>query len=114
MDGLSWFALGIIFFVILALVYGIVAIHDIPYNIAKKRNHPHADAIHTGGWISLFTLHAIWPLLWVWATSYQPGHGYAGKRPPDAAPPPDPDSLEALKARVAALESAQSTPPPAA
>jgi hypothetical protein len=26
--------------------------------MAKKRNHPHADAIHTAGWMSLFTLHA--------------------------------------------------------
>jgi hypothetical protein len=34
----------------------------------QKRNHPHADAIHTAGWVSLFTLHVIWPFLWIWAT----------------------------------------------
>jgi hypothetical protein len=44
--------------------------------MAKKRNHPHADAIHTAGWISLFTLHAIWPFLWIWATLYQPERGW--------------------------------------
>jgi hypothetical protein len=61
MDFLSFFALGIILFTFLTLAYGIIAIHDIPYNIAKARNHPHQDAIHAAGWVSLFTLHAIWP-----------------------------------------------------
>jgi hypothetical protein len=85
MDGLSYFALGILFFVVLTLAYGMIAIHDIPYHIAKKRNHPHQDAIHAGGWVSLFTLHAIWPFLWIWATSYHPEHGYAGAPPPGKA-----------------------------
>ena len=44
---LNYFALGVLIFVFLVLFYGIIAIHDIPYNMAKKRNHPHADAIHT-------------------------------------------------------------------
>ena len=44
--------------------------------MARKRNHPHQDAIHVGGWLSLFTLHAIWPFLWIWATLYKPGVGY--------------------------------------
>lgn len=80
MDFLSYFALGILLFVVLTLAYGMIAIHDIPYHIAQKRDHPHQDAIHTAGWVSLFTLHAIWPFLWIWATSYHPEHGYAGKR----------------------------------
>ncbi len=57
---LNYFALGVLIFVFLVIFYGIIAIHDIPYLIAKKRNHPHADAIHTAGWVSLFTLHVIW------------------------------------------------------
>lgn len=60
---LNYFALGVLIFVFLVIFYGIIAIHDIPYLIAKKRNHPHADAIHTAGWVSLFTLHVIWPFL---------------------------------------------------
>ena len=67
---LNYFALGVLIFVFLVIFYGIIAIHDIPYLIAKKRNHPHADAIHTAGWVSLFTLHVIWPFLWIWATLY--------------------------------------------
>ena len=72
---LNYFALGVLIFVFLVIFYGIIAIHDIPYLIAKKRNHPHADAIHTAGWVSLFTLHVIWPFLWIWATLYQPERG---------------------------------------
>src|SRR5438105_13499091 len=78
MDFLSYFPLAILFFVVFTLAYGMIAIHDIPYPIAKARDHPHQDAIHAGGWISLFTLHAIWPFLWIWATAYHPVHGYAG------------------------------------
>ncbi len=48
---LNYFALGVLIFVFLVIFYGIIAIHDIPYLIAKKRNHPHADAIHTAGWV---------------------------------------------------------------
>jgi len=81
MDFLSYFALAILIFVVLTLAYGMIAIHDIPYHMAKARNHPHQDAIHAGGWISLFTLHAIWPFLWIWATAYHPVHGYAGWAP---------------------------------
>jgi hypothetical protein len=36
-------------FVVIVLVYGIIAIHDIPARIARKRHHPHEDAIHTAG-----------------------------------------------------------------
>jgi hypothetical protein len=103
MDGLSYFALAILIFVVLTLAYGLIAIHDIPYHIARRRNHPHQDAIHAGGWVSLFTLHAIWPFLWIWATSYHPEHGYAGfrkgKKDADAV-----KRLESMEARMAEME----------
>jgi len=73
---LDYFALTAMIVVFLILVYAAIYIHDIPYEMAKKRNHPHQDAIHFGGWLSLFTLHAIWPFLWIWATLYKPGVGY--------------------------------------
>jgi hypothetical protein len=60
---LNYFALGLLIFVVITLFYGIIAIHDVPYEIAKKRDHPHQDAIHAAGWVSLFTLHALWPFL---------------------------------------------------
>lgn len=83
MDGrtLDFVALGVLFFVVLTIIYGIIYIHDIPYEIAKKRNHPHQDAIHTAGWVSLFLMHTIWPFLWIWATLYKPeiGWGFGGR-----------------------------------
>lgn len=69
---LDYFGAFMLIFVFLVIVYGIIYIHDIPYNIAKKRNHPHQDAIHAAGWVSLFTLHAIWPFLWIWAMIHKP------------------------------------------
>ncbi|WP_097142415.1 DUF3302 domain-containing protein [Rhizobium subbaraonis] len=77
---LDYFALGVLIFVVLTLFYGIIAIHDIPHLIAKARNHPHQDAIHIAGWVSLFTLHAIWPFLFIWATLYREDRGW-GIRP---------------------------------
>lgn len=73
---LDYFALGVIIFVGVFLFYGVIVIHDIPYEIAKKRNHPQQDALHVAGWVSLFTLHAIWPFLWIWATLYREDRGW--------------------------------------
>ncbi len=64
---LEYFALFLVIFVFLVIFYGIIVVHDIPYEIAVHRNHPQKDAIHVAGWISLFTLGAIWPFLWIWA-----------------------------------------------
>lgn len=37
---LDYFALGLLIFVALVIFYGIIVIHDIPYEIAKEREHP--------------------------------------------------------------------------
>ncbi|RKF13209.1 DUF3302 domain-containing protein [Alginatibacterium sediminis] len=73
---LDFFALGLLVFVGLTIFYGVIAIHDIPYEIAKKRNHPQQDALHVAGWVSLFTLHVLWPFLWIWATLYREDRGW--------------------------------------
>lgn len=73
---LEIFALILMLAVGLILFYSIIAIHDIPYVIAKRRNHPHAHVIHYAGWVSMFTLHSIWPFLWIWATMYDKENGY--------------------------------------
>lgn len=94
---LNYFALGVLIAVFLILFYGVIIIHDIPYLLAKKRQHPHQDAIHVAGWVSLFTLHAIWPLLWIWATLYRPERGWGMS---EKAEP-----LTDLQARIALLEA---------
>ncbi|PLL96136.1 GTPase [Klebsiella michiganensis] len=75
--------------------------------IAKKRNHPHADAIHVAGWVSLFTLHVIWPFLWIWATLYRPERGWGMQHRRDETPSEaveEGDEISELRQRVIALE----------
>ncbi|MGB5327798.1 MAG: DUF3302 domain-containing protein [Gammaproteobacteria bacterium] len=72
---LDYLALGILIFTAISLLFGAIAILDIPYKIAVDRNHPHQDAIYYAGWVSLFTLHAIWPLLWIWSAVYREESG---------------------------------------
>lgn len=67
---LDYLALGILIFTAISLLFGAIVILDIPHKIAVDRNHPHQDAIYYAGWVSLFTLHAIWPLLWIWSAVY--------------------------------------------
>lgn len=101
---LNYFALGILFFVVVVLFYGIIAIHDIPHLIAKSRNHPHQDAIHAAGWVSLFTLHALWPILWIWAMAYRPDRGWGFGSGGHTIGPSLESQVAELKGRIAALE----------
>ena len=104
---LDYVALGILITVAITFLYAIIYIHDIPYLIAKKRNHPHLHAIHTAGWVSLFLMHALWPFLWIWATlySHEEGWGFSTNGNKQALVNDESnDDLAALKARVAALE----------
>lgn len=66
---LEYVALFILIVGVTVAIYVFLYIHDIPYQIAVKRNHPHADMIHVGCWLSLFTLNAIWPLVYMWSVS---------------------------------------------
>jgi Protein of unknown function (DUF3302) len=103
---LNYFALGLLFFVVIVLFYGIIAIHDIPARIAKGRHHPHEDAIHAAGWVSLFMLHVLWPFLWIWAMAYKPerGWGFAHKPGEPGTPEEAVTEIEALKKRLAEIE----------
>jgi hypothetical protein len=100
---LDYLALGLMIFGALVVFYLVIAIHDIPYEIAKHRNHPHQDAIHVAGWVSLLTLHVIWPFLWIWAMTYREdrGYGFSGGG----------DEIRKLRDRVEALEARLSAPP---
>lgn len=105
---LNYLALSILIFVVVVIFYGIIAIHDIPARIAESRHHPHQDAIHAAGWVSLFTLHVLWPFLWIWAMAYRPdrGWGFSGERPPaETSRAPESKEIVDLLRRVAELES---------
>ncbi|HHE8541203.1 TPA: DUF3302 domain-containing protein, partial [Citrobacter freundii] len=52
----------------------------------------------------LFTLHVIWPFLWIWATLYQPERGWGMQSHiTPAGKEPDPE-IAALSARITLLE----------
>jgi hypothetical protein len=80
---LDYVALALLFLIIGLVIYGVVAVYGIPYEIAKARNHPHQDAIGAATWVSLLTLGALWPFLWIWALAYRPdrGWGFAKSEP---------------------------------
>ena len=89
------------------MFYGIIDIHDIPHRLAEARHHPHQDAIHAAGWVSLFTLHALWPFLWIWAMLYKPERGWGVRHEPlspSASSAETESDLAALHQRLAELE----------
>lgn len=108
---LDYFALALLFFVVITLFYGIILIHDIPYEIARHRNHPHQDAIHIAGWVSLFTLHVLWPFLWIWATLYREdrGWGFADAQAVNRHIDDLEVQVQQLKEKVALLEQAKTS-----
>jgi len=105
---LDFIALGIFVVVAIFLIYLVIYLHDIPYEIAKKRNHPHREAIHAAGWVSLFLMHTIWPFLWIWAYLYNPKDGWGVEK---VAVEPSEEfreqlkKLQMLEKKVAELQS---------
>ena len=94
---LEYASLVILLIGLTLVFYTFVYIHDIPYEIAKKRNHPQVEAIHVACWLSLFTIHALWPLVFLWAVS---------KSGPIEVSVQDSRELEdKLLERIAAMES---------
>jgi hypothetical protein len=91
---LNYLALAMIFMSVVAIFYLFIYIHELPYEAAKHRDHPQTDAIYVACWISLFTLHAIWPLVFIWALSHDPTKQSA-----------EHSRLIALEGRLAALEA---------
>ena len=103
---LEYVALGILIFVVIVMFYGIIVIHDIPYEISVKRNHPHQDVLHVAGWVSLFTLHTIWPFLWIWAMLYREDRGW-GMDNSGSSDESLGSRLQAIETRLVDLETAK-------
>ena len=103
---LEYVALGLLLVMSTFVIYLVIYIHDIPYEIAKKRDHPHQDAIHIAGWVSLFLLHTIWPLLWIWAYLYKPGEKFLQMEVTGAGSEEQKKRIDQLEAQVLALSEA--------
>jgi hypothetical protein len=103
---LNYLALVLILIVLVMLFYTFIYIHELPYEAAKHRNHPHAEAIYVACWISLFTLHAIWPIVFIWAMMHRGAHDNVAAA--DGAPHAPNDDLVArlirLENRLASIE----------
>ena len=63
----DYFALLILLLGLTMLIYALVWLHGISHQLAEKNDHPHKSAIHVACWLSVFTLHALWPLVYLWA-----------------------------------------------
>ena len=57
------------------------------------------------GWVSLFTLHVLWPFLWIWATVYRPDRGWGFNQRLQN----DEDEITALKKELAVLQARMNT-----
>lgn len=64
---LDIFALVVIAILIAVVIWLVVLLGSTPGNIARKRNHPQADAITALGWIGIITMGASWLVAIVWA-----------------------------------------------
>ena len=64
---LDLFALVVLIVVAATLGAAAVIIAMLPGQIAKKRQHPQAEAIAICGWFGLLTLGILLPLAYIWA-----------------------------------------------
>jgi len=103
---LEYAALALLIVMVTFIIYLVIYIHDIPYEIAKKRDHPHQDAIHIAGWVSLFLLHTIWPILWIWAYLYKPGEKFMQFELSGAGSEQQNARIDQLEKQVLALSTA--------
>jgi Protein of unknown function (DUF3302) len=109
---LDYLALIILLIGLVLVFYTFIYIHDLPHTIAEARHHPHEEAIHVACWLSLFTLHAIWPIVYIWAVSHKkPGAAHAahGSAAGEAKPEIG-ERLVELERRLKKLEGATGKP----
>lgn len=67
MTGLDIFAWIVLVVLVASTVFVIVFMAMLPGMIAKKRNHPWAQAVTVGGWVTLFLGFVLWPVVLIWA-----------------------------------------------
>jgi H+/Cl- antiporter ClcA len=64
---LDIFALVVIALLLGVVIWLVVLLGNMPGEVARKRNHPQAEAISVLGWIGLITLGMGWFVAIVWA-----------------------------------------------
>jgi uncharacterized BrkB/YihY/UPF0761 family membrane protein len=63
-DIFAWIVLVVLIALLVAIF---VLIGMLPGMVARKRNHPWAEAVSIGGWVTLIFGFVFWPLVMIWA-----------------------------------------------
>jgi len=93
---LDYFAFIVLIVLIAVVIAAWIMLAMMPGQIARKRNHPQADAINVMGWWGAITMGVLAPIAWVWAYTkpvIQPIDPPVDESVPEPVPVPD-DSEE--------------------
>jgi NADH:ubiquinone oxidoreductase subunit 6 (subunit J) len=67
MSGIDIFAWIVLIVLAASTIIVIVFMAMWPGMVARRRNHPWAEAVSVGGWVTLFLGFALWPVVLIWA-----------------------------------------------
>ncbi|MBZ7922231.1 DUF3302 domain-containing protein [Ensifer adhaerens] len=67
MSFIDLFAWIVLIVLVASTVAVLVFLAMLPGSIARRRNHPWAEAVNVAGWVTLFLGFALWPIALVWA-----------------------------------------------
>ena len=84
---LDTFALIVLILLIGLVIAGWLLLAMWPGQIAKRRNHPQAEAINVMGWWGAITMGVLSPVAWVWAYT-NPAASLSGGGPATDDPTP--------------------------
>jgi O-antigen/teichoic acid export membrane protein len=67
MSGVDIFAWIVLLILAASTIFVIIFMAMWPGMVARRRNHPWAEAVSIGGWITLFLGFVLWPVVLIWA-----------------------------------------------
>lgn len=67
MSFIDLFAWIVLIVLVVSTVAVLIFLAMLPGSIARRRNHPSAEAVNVAGWVTLFLGFALWPIALVWA-----------------------------------------------
>jgi hypothetical protein len=67
MDAFDWMAIGGLFLLLGAGLYGLIVLLELPGKYARERKMAYATAIRVAGWLGLLTGGLFWCIALVWS-----------------------------------------------
>jgi hypothetical protein len=67
MSGFDIFAWVVLVILIASIIAVFCVMGALPGHIARRRNHPQAQAVTVAGWVTLIFGFALWPVALIWA-----------------------------------------------